>query len=57
MIIKSGKKFILWSSDGSKKLGEFDSREAAENREKQIKFFKALESHPEIGKKLRKKFK
>lgn len=56
MIKKQNDKFILYSSSGDKKLGEFDSREAAEKREKQINFFKALEKHPEIGKKLKKKF-
>lgn len=44
MIKQSGKKWILYSKDGSKKLGEFDSKEAAEEREKQIKRIKAMKS-------------
>lgn len=35
-------KYALFSKDGSKKLGEFSSKEAAEKRERQVKFFKAL---------------
>lgn len=30
------KKFVLFSRDGSKRLGEFRSRKAAEDRERQI---------------------
>ena len=42
MIKKVGDKYILYSSDGSKVLGEFDSEEAAKKREKQINYFKNL---------------
>ena len=40
MIRKKGNKYILLSKDGSKKLGEFNTRKQAEQREKQILFFK-----------------
>lgn len=40
MIIKRGNKFILKSKDGKKILGTFDSKAAAEKREKQILRFK-----------------
>lgn len=40
MIRKVGEKWVLFSSDGEKKLGEFDSKEAALKRERQIQFFK-----------------
>lgn len=39
-IKKEGKKFVLYSKDGSKKLGEFDSEEDAAKREGQVDFFK-----------------
>lgn len=42
MIKKNGDKYELWSKDGSKKLGEFDSKKAAEKREKEIQYFKYL---------------
>ena len=40
MIRKEGNKYCLYSKDGSKKLGTFDSKEKAIKREKQIKYFK-----------------
>ncbi len=40
MIKKVGKKFVLMSKDGKKRLGEFSSRKAAQKRERQIQFFK-----------------
>jgi uncharacterized protein (DUF1684 family) len=36
------KKFVLFSRDGSKRLGEFRSRKAAEDRERQILRIKGL---------------
>lgn len=39
-IKKEGNKFVLRSKDGKKKLGTFDSRKAAEKREREINFFK-----------------
>jgi uncharacterized protein len=39
MIIKQGSKYILKSKDGSKNLGEFNTKEEAEKRERQILFF------------------
>lgn len=36
MIIKRGSKYVLMSKDGRKVLGSFDTREAAERRERQI---------------------
>jgi len=43
MIRQQGSKWVLMSKDGSKKLGEFDTREAAERREQQIIYFKNKE--------------
>ena len=40
MIKKEGTKYILYSKDGSKKLGTFTSKKAAVERERQIQFFK-----------------
>lgn len=42
MIKKEGSKYILYSHDGSKKLGEFTSRTAAEKREREIKAIVAI---------------
>lgn len=36
-------KWVLYSHDGSKKLGEFETKEEAEKRERQIQFFKHQE--------------
>lgn len=36
MIKREGSKYVLYSRDGSKRLGEFDSEEAAEDREAEI---------------------
>ena len=44
MIRHEGSKRVLYSKDGSKKLGRFDSKEAAEKRERQINMFKAIEA-------------
>lgn len=35
-----GGKWVLYSKDGSKKLGSYDSKEGALNRERQIQYFK-----------------
>lgn len=51
MIKKEGNQWKLYSKDGSKVLSSHDTKEEAEHREKQVNFFKALESHPEIAKK------
>lgn len=40
VIVKRGKKYILYSRNRKKKLGEFRSRKAALKRERQIIFFK-----------------
>lgn len=40
MIRKVKDKYVLYSKDGKKKLGEFKTKEAAQKREKQILFFK-----------------
>ena len=37
---KEGSKWVLYSKDGSKKLGEFDTKEDALKRERQIQYFK-----------------
>jgi hypothetical protein len=39
-IVKQGSKFVILSKDGDKKLGEFDSEDAAKKRLRQIEFFK-----------------
>lgn len=39
MIRQEGGKFVLYSKDGSRVLGRFDTRTAAEARERQILFF------------------
>lgn len=39
-IRKEGDKFVLYSKDGKKRLGEYPSREAALNREQQVEYFK-----------------
>ena len=41
MIRKQGFKFVLYTKDGKKKLGEYSTRQEAEKREQQIKFYKA----------------
>lgn len=41
MIRKEGSKYILYSQDGSKRLGEFNSQAEAENRERVINYFKS----------------
>ena len=40
VIRQEGDKWTLYSKDGSKKLGTFDSKNAAINRERQIQYFK-----------------
>ena len=42
MIKQSGDKWILYSADGSKVLGRFDSKQAAVDREVQIKKIVAM---------------
>lgn len=46
MIKKQGSKWVLMSHNGDKKLGEFEMKEAAEKRERQINFFKAIKGRP-----------
>ena len=43
-IRKEGDKYVLFSKDGSKRLGSFDSHEAAKKRERQIQAFKSQAS-------------
>lgn len=40
MIVKKGNKYVLLSKTGNKKLGEFDSKKKAQEREREIQFFK-----------------
>lgn len=42
MIVKEKGKWILYSKDGSKVLGRFDSKKDAVKREIQIRYFKAV---------------
>ena len=39
-IRKEGDKYIIYSKDGSKKLGEYNSKADAEKRLQQIEYFK-----------------
>ena len=48
-------KWKLYNHTGEKVLSEHSSKEDAEKREKQINFFKALETHPSLRKKLKNK--
>lgn len=45
MIRKIKGKYVLFSSDGKRKLGEFTSKEAAQKRENEIKQIKYLKEH------------
>lgn len=45
MIRKRGNKYILYTKDGKKKLGEFPSKIKAVKRERQIQFFKWKSAH------------
>ena len=40
MIRKEKDKYVLYSKDGSKKLGEFTTKKNAEKREKEMLYFK-----------------
>lgn len=40
MIKKEGSKHVLYSKDGKKKLGEFDSHKAAVKQEQIVNYFK-----------------
>lgn len=40
MIKKKNNKWILYSKDGTQKLGEFKTKKEAVDREKQINYFK-----------------
>lgn len=42
MIRKQGTKWVIMSKDGNKKLGEYDSKEAAEKRLREIETFKHM---------------
>lgn len=42
VIRKIGSKWVLFTRDGKKRLGEFDTKEGALKRERQIQFFKHL---------------
>lgn len=41
MIVKVGSQFVLYSKDGTKVLGRFGSRTEAEDRERQVNYFKS----------------
>lgn len=44
MIKKENSKYVLYSKDGSKKLGEASSIKQIKKREKQVNYFKHLKS-------------
>lgn len=50
MIKHQGSKWVLYTKDGSKKLGEFDSEMAAKKREAQIRYFKHAGNKAKRGK-------
>jgi len=49
MIKKEGDKYVLYSKDGSKKLGESKSKKGINKRERQVQYFKSLRN--KLGKK------
>ena len=42
MLKKEGSKWVLYTKDGSKKLGTFNTKAEALKRERQINYFKHL---------------
>lgn len=46
VIKHKGDKWVLYSADGSKELGEFDTEDEAKRREREIQFFKHKEAAP-----------
>lgn len=44
MIRKEGNNFVIYSSDGKKKLGSYPSKKKAEERLRQIEYFKLKKS-------------
>lgn len=40
MIVKQGNNWVLYSADGTKRLGTFKTKQEAEKREAQIRKFK-----------------
>ncbi len=44
MIKKDGDKWVLWSHDGKRKLGTYDTKEGALKRERQVQFYKTHKS-------------
>lgn len=40
MIRKIGNKYVILNHDGTKRLGEYDTKEAAEKRLREIEYFK-----------------
>ena len=55
MIKHEDGKWKIYNHTGEKVLSEHSSKEDAEKRLKQIEFFKDLETHPSLRKKLRNK--
>ena len=41
MIVKSNSKWTLFNKEGTKKLGEFKTKKEAQEREKQVLFYKS----------------
>ena len=54
-IRKEGNKWVIYSKDGSKKLGTYDSETAAKKRLGQIEFFKHRREETELGEARKKK--
>ena len=42
MIKKSGNKWVLYSKNGDKILGRYNSKKGAEKREKQVRYWKNI---------------
>ncbi|HNQ21257.1 MAG TPA: hypothetical protein PKI46_09370 [Bacteroidales bacterium] len=45
MIKKEGSKYVLYSKDGSRKLGHANSLEEIKKREHQVQYFRYLADH------------
>lgn len=53
-IKQEGSQWVLYSSDGSKKLGSFPSKEAAMKRERQIQYFKHVKEEKQASTDIKK---
>lgn len=56
MIKKIKSKYVVLSETTGRSFGSYKTLAEAKKRLRQVEFFKRLSKHPEIRKKLRKKF-